>query len=101
MKMVELRLISLSRHADEVTFLYGLSNRKAKAGDVIYCRDYGRLCCIQNVSEQMLPPLENWHTIEMTNNPNLNLPQFPKAVIEDYFKRKNSDKPLRTITIRL
>jgi hypothetical protein len=98
MKITELRLISLSRHSDEPLFLYGLSDRKPTAGSVIYCRDYGRMCCIQNVSEQMLPPLENWHTIEMTNNPNLNLPQFPQAIVKQYFE---GGKQLKTVNVRI
>lgn len=95
--MVEVRLISFNRHKDELNYIYGLSTREPKEGDYIYCRDYGKFMCIQYVGKGMLSGKhENWHKIEITNNPDLKLPQLPQSVIDAYVK-----EGIKKITIRL
>lgn len=97
--MVEVRLISFSRHADEPTYLYGLSTRKPKEGDYVYNRDWGKFMCVQFVGKNMLgAENEHWHTIEVSNNPHLKTVQFPIAIVKAYF---DSNKELKKATIRL
>lgn len=99
MKMVEVRLISFSRHSNEPTYLYGLSTREPKEGDYVYNRNWGKFMCVQFVGKGMFGGHnENWHTIEISNNPDLNMPQIPQAIVKAYF---DSGKQLKTATVRI